>query len=68
MFHSKSLWKPLEVGNRKLTLPYFVYDLPLEKWEDQKICAFLQKSASTGNRTGVKLRVKSQSNVVDSKI
>lgn len=50
-FHSKSQWKPLEVGNRKITLPDLIYDLPLEAWADQNICAFLQKSPSSGSRT-----------------
>lgn len=39
------------MGNRKITLPDVIYDLPLEEWAEQKMYTFLQKSASSGNRT-----------------
>lgn len=66
MSHTKSLWQPLEVGNRNNTLPELIHDLPLKEWADQKICTFLQKSASCGTRTRCEMRVKSASSVVDS--
>lgn len=66
MFHSKSLWKPLEVGSRKITLPDFIYNLPLEEWvEQKKNVHFFRTQLYLSIGQSVKLRAKSQSNEVD---